>query len=58
MATTPSSSLTTTTVYARFASEGAHVTTLAGNSKPGKVDSEGASVRFNATCAVVLDERG
>ena len=42
----------------KIASEGAQVTTLAGSSEPGKVDSEGASVRFNAPCAVVLDERG
>ena len=42
----------------KIASEGAQVTTLAGSSEPGKVDGEGASVRFNAPCAVVLDERG
>jgi len=42
----------------KIASEGAQVMTLAGSSEPGKVDSEGASVRFNAPWVVVLEKPG
>jgi len=41
-----------------IASENAQVTTLAGSSKAGKVDGEGAGARFYQPLAMTLDERG